>query len=91
VIFASRSDGSIPNVSSISTSTGIAPVRTTALTVATQRKPGIKTSCPGPTPSAASAVERADVPLATACAYFRPINCANSRSSEATSEGGSGP
>ena len=61
--------GSNVSVSSTSTSTGMAPTLRTASKLATKVKVGMITSSPAPTPNAASAVDKAAVPLDVNWAY----------------------
>ncbi len=72
VIASFTASGLSVSVSSISTRTGTAPTLSTASKLATKVKLGIITSSPYPTPSVASAVVSAAVPLQTSCACLEP-------------------
>ena len=68
VIAAATACGFSVSVSSISTSTGIAPTESTASKLATKVNVGMMISSPAPMPNAAIAVVRAAVPLLSSCA-----------------------
>ena len=70
---------------SISASTGDAPTSRTAFAVAPNVKPGMITSSPGPIPSAAKQVIRAEVPELTATQGRPPTISPNSCSNPSTS------
>ena len=85
VIAASIASGEMQNESgSMSTKTGVAPARATALAVAAKVKDGTITSSPAPMPSAIRAMCRADVPELTATHSRPPTTAANSCSKAAT-------
>ena len=81
VIAAAACAGSMLNVAgSMSTSTGVAPTRTTAPAVAKNENVVVTTSSPALMPSAISASSSASVPDDTAIACLTPSSAASSRS-----------
>ncbi len=82
VIAASTAAGSTQYVSSsMSTNTGVAPVRATELPVAANVNAGTMTSSPGPIPNEAIAMCKAAVPLLTDKQCFTPKYSSSSRCS----------
>ena len=81
----SISSGSMLNVrGSMSTNTGVAPVRAMEPAVAKKVNGVVMASSPGPRPSAIMLHRSASVPLETPTAYLQSLIAAISRSSSAT-------
>src|SRR5258708_11853298 len=75
----------LPDASSTSTNTGVAPVSATASPVAQNVNDGHSTASPRPTPLAISTISSASVPLAQVTTCFALLKAASAASSSATS------
>ena len=81
---AAHSGSMLKVYGSMSTNTGVPPIRETAVAVEMNEMAGTITSSPGPTPATVSAASSARVPLATLTPKAQCWNAAKSRSNRST-------